>query len=130
MAKDALLVESGTGLPVAPMVDVVLLLLIFFMRISRFLPPTLNISLPESSTARQTDKPSVSFAISKVGELAVDGETFSREALPRLLDGRDTQTVVRMAADKETDYAYVIKALDAASAAGLANIALENVPEE
>ena len=130
MAKRALLVESGAGLPVAPLVDVVLLLLIFFMLITRFLPPTLNISLPESSTAAPTDKPSISLGISQAGELSVDGETFSWEALPRLFDGRDPQTVVRVAADRETDYSYVIKALDVASAAGLANIALETVPGE
>lgn len=130
MAKRALLVESGAGLPVAPMVDVVLLLLIFFMLITRFLPPTLNITLPESSTAHTDDRPSISLAISRAGELSVDGETFSWEALPRLFDGRDPRTLVRVAADKGTDYGYIIKALDTAAAAGLVNIALETVPVE
>lgn len=130
MAKRRLLVESGAGLPVAPMVDVVLLLLIFFMLITRFLPPTLNITLPESSTAQTDDRPSISLGISRNGELSVDGETFSWEALPRLFDGRDPQTLVRVAADKGTDYGYIIKALDTAAAAGLVNIALETVPVE
>ena len=130
MAKRGLFVESGPGLPVAPMVDVVLLLLIFFMLITRFLPPTLNITLPESATALTDDRPSIALAISRAGELSVDGETFSWAALPRLLDGREPHTLVRVAADRETDYLYVIRALDAAAEAGLVNIALETVPKD
>ena len=45
MARRSVLVESGGGLPVAPLVDVVLLLLIFFMLVSRYLPPSLQVTL-------------------------------------------------------------------------------------
>jgi len=128
MARKPLLVESGGGLPVAPLVDVVLLLLIFFMLITRFLPPTLNVALPEASASQPDDRPALSISISMEGQLAVDGEDFSWEALPRLLDGRDPETVVRIAADRGTDYDYIVRAMDAAAQAGLVHIALETQP--
>jgi biopolymer transport protein ExbD len=128
MARKPLLVESGGGLPVAPLVDVVLLLLIFFMLITRFLPPTLNVTLPEASASQPDDRPALSLSISVDGQLAVDGEEFTWEALPRLLDGRDLETVVRITADKGTDYDFVVRAMDAAAQAGLVHIALETQP--
>ncbi len=123
--KRPYLVESNQGLPVAPLVDVVLLLLIFFMLVTRYLSPSLSVTLPEASAAQMDDRQSVSIAIDKDGSLAVDGELYQWAALPRLLDGRDPETQVRIAADKETDYDFIVKALDEAANAGLSRIALE-----
>ena len=122
------LIESSGGLPVAPLVDVVLLLLIFFMLITRYMPPSLSVSLPEASAARPDDHPSVMLSIDVEGQLAVDGEEFSWEALPRLLADRDPETRVRIAADKAVDYDYIIRAMNAAAEAGLPKVVLETLP--
>ena len=47
----------------APLVDVVLLLLIFFMLITRYMPPSLSVNLPEASAAQPDDHPSVMLSI-------------------------------------------------------------------
>jgi len=122
------LLESSGGLPVAPLVDVVLLLLIFFMLITRYMPPSLSVNLPEASAAQPDDHPSVVLSIDAEGQLAVDGEEFSWEALPRLLADRDPETRVRIAADKQVDYDYIIRAMNAAAEAGLPRIVLETLP--
>ncbi len=122
------MLESGGGLPFAPMLDVIFLLLIFFMLITRYLPPSLSVSLPEADSAAVDDRPSIMLSIDETGLLVVDGVEYQWEALPRLLDGSDPQTAVRIAADRETDYELVVRAMDAAGQAGLTRIALETMP--
>lgn len=125
MARKSVLVESGGGLPVAPLIDVVLLLLIFFMLVSRYLPPSLLVTLPEASAAQVVDQPAVELSIDRDGRLSVDGELRDWPSLPHVLAGCAPETQVRVAADKAVDYDYVVRALDAAAQAGLTRIALE-----
>lgn len=125
MKRKSVLVESGGGLPVAPLVDVVLLLLIFFMLVTRYLPPSLQVTLPEASAAEGVDKPAISLSIDMEGRLSYDGQLVPWEELPQLLAGADPETQVRIAADRAVDYDYVVRALDAAAAAQLTHIALE-----
>ena len=125
MARKPVLVESGGGLPVAPLIDVVLLLLIFFMLVSRYLPPSLSVTLPEASAAQVSDRPSVALSIDAAGRLSVDGQLTDWPSLPHLLAGRQPETEVRVAADKTTDYDLIVRALDAAAQAGLTHVALE-----
>ena len=128
MKKKPYLVESSQGLPVAPLVDVVLLLLIFFMLVTRYLAPSLSVTLPEAAASQVDDQPSITITIDEDGNLAVDGDMYQWAALPRLLENRDPDTQVRIAADKETDYDFIVRALDLSAAAGLSHIALETRP--
>lgn len=128
MARKPVLVEFSGGLPVAPLIDVVLLLLIFFMLVSRYLPPSLSVTLPEASAAQASDRPAVVLGIDAAGRLSVDGQLTDWPSLPHLLAGREPETEVRIAADKTTDYDLVVRALDAAAQAGLTHVALETQP--
>src|SRR5688572_29745416 len=101
------------------MIDVMLCLLIFFMLISRYLPPSLNVALPQAASASVDDRPAVAIAIDLKGGLTVNGDAQSWDALPGLLEGKDPATQVRIAADRGTDYDYVVQAMDAAGKAGL-----------
>ena len=124
-ARRSFLVESGGGLPVAPLIDVVMLLLIFFMLISRYLMPSLEITLPEAAAAMMNDAPSISLSIDSEGRLSLDGQVILWGELPARLDGSDPETLVRIAADRTVDYDYVVQAMDAAAGANLTHIALE-----
>jgi biopolymer transport protein ExbD len=126
----SVLVESGGGLPVAPLIDVVLLLLIFFMLVSRYLPPSLQVTLPEASAAVADSQLAITLSIDNTGRLSFNGALTQWNELPRLLAGRDPETQVRIAADKTADYDYVVQALDAAAQANLTHIALETVARE
>jgi biopolymer transport protein ExbD len=117
--------EGVYGFPVIPMIDVMLNLLIFFMLISRYLPPALSVTLPEASNAIPEDRMAISLAIDSEGALVVDGQPANWEELPGLLNGKDPETQVRIGADRTVDYDYVVKAMDAAASAGLVHVALE-----
>jgi biopolymer transport protein ExbD len=110
------------------MIDVILNLLIFFMLISRYLPPSLNVALPQAASASVDSRPGIAISIDLRGKLAVDGNDEPWEALPALLKGRDPETQVRISADRSADYDYVVRAMDAAGKAGLVHIALETAP--
>ncbi|MCH7471989.1 biopolymer transporter ExbD [bacterium] len=130
MKSSSYLLEGGATLPLAPLIDVVFLLLIFFMLITRYLPPTLAVTLPEASTAAVSERPGISVSIDLDGTLSLDGSLIPWDALPGLLSGRDPEAQVRISADRGTDYGYVVRALDAAAGAGLRHVALETVPPD
>ncbi|MCC7477331.1 biopolymer transporter ExbD [bacterium] len=128
------LTAPSQGFPVIPMIDVIFNLLLFFMLISRNLPPALSVALPEADAATPTDNPpSIAISINTAGDLMLDGELTQWEDLGPLLqsiaaapEGGSTQ--VRIAADKDVGYDYVVRALDAAAQAGLTQVALETSP--
>jgi biopolymer transport protein ExbD len=129
MKQRSFMLEPSGGFPMTPMIDIVLQLLIFFMLISRYLPPTLNVELPQASSAVAQDRPALSIAIDAEGRLSVDGRDTVWDGLSAMLAGRDPETVVRISADRQVDYAYVVRALDAAAQASLPHVALEMQPE-
>lgn len=130
------LMQGSSGFPVIPMIDVIFNLLLFFMLISRNLPPALSVALPQADAATPTDNPpAIAMSINAEGQLMLDGDITEWDQLGPMLkdiaakpDGGSTQ--VRIAADKEVDYDYVVRALDAAAQAGLTNVALETSPSE
>ena len=124
------LLEPAGSFPVIPMIDVILNLLIFFMLISRYLPPSLNVALPQAASASVDDRTAIALSIDGQGKLAVDGVASSWDELPSLLVNHDPDTQVRIAADKGVDYDYVVRAMDAAGKAGLTHIALETATDQ
>ena len=79
------LLEPAGTFPVIPMIDVMLNLLIFFMLISRYLPPALEVSLPQAAAAQPVAAGELHIAISRAGALAVDGVPADWPALPGLM---------------------------------------------
>jgi len=128
MRRHTAIPPATSGFPIIPMIDIMLLLLLFYMLINRYLPPTLNVTLPEASSAVAQQSQAIEISIDAGGRLLVNGAVTAWEGLPAMLAGRDPATVVRIAADKTADYDYVVRALDAAGQAGLPHIALEIKP--
>lgn len=126
--KDYML-EPGRGFPVIQMIDILMLLLVFFMLMNRSLPPSLSVALPRASTSREDDRAAVAITIDRTGQVMVNGILIDWDMLPGQLAGRDPETLVRISADRSTNYDYVVKAMDAAAKAELRNIALETLPE-
>lgn len=123
--RGSYLLEPAGSFPVIPMIDVMLNLLIFFMLISRYLPPALELTLPQAANSQPTASDAVRISIQQGGALAVDGVAAEWTDLPGMLAGHSAETPVHIAADKAADYDYIVKALDAAAQAGLQRIALE-----
>lgn len=115
--------------PLAPMLDVLFLLLIFFATTSsyRALEQQINVNLPLSQTAgsAQPSAHEVLVNISSTGELVVNGRTVGLEELRSMLaelarDYPNDRLIIR--GDQSVAYGRVIAVMDAARAAGLYRI--------
>ena len=121
---------EDTVIPLAPLIDVVFLLLVFFMLITRFLNPSIDLTLPASTTAQLNDKRSVTVALDAQGGLWLDDVPIKWDELTSLLRSLDNpEATVRLRADGSTQHRDVVRAFDCIRSAGLENIALEAVRE-
>ena len=136
--------EDETGIELTPLIDVVFLLLIFFMISTTFTKETsLRINLPEASGEETATQPRmVEVHVGAGSQYAIAAETdgiaralvnAKRATLLRALsefDNRDSLLLV-IRADKKATHESVIKVLDVAQELGLSNItfATKRTPE-
>lgn len=115
-----------------PLIDIVFLLLIFFMVSTTFTKENhLSIDLPEASAkASATPAESIEILISASGEYSINDKalvshTLStlKRGLQKALDGRDSAPVV-ITADAKTPHEAVVRAMDAAGQLGLVNLSI------
>ncbi|UFH58300.1 ExbD/TolR family protein [Sulfurovum mangrovi] len=112
-----------------PLVDVVFLLLIFFLVSTVFKKEELALllNLPASqSSAEMVEKEKISIELSQT-ELALKGETVTFEALESALSQvNDKKSAVHVRIDKEVRYERIIKLFDILKRYELNNLALVN----
>lgn len=127
--------QDETGIELTPLIDVVFLLLIFFMISTTFTKETsLKINLPESNGEASAEQPrsievqvgaEAQYAISSAGDGAAKALVNSnRETLKRALQeykGQEKLLLV-IRADKKATHDSVIRVLDVAQELGLNNI--------
>ncbi len=111
------------------MIDVVFLLLIFFMISTTFVESSgLSIKLPEASTTIADQEPKeVKIYLSKDGTITVDKQEMTVEALQAHLKsfGKDSSEMTFMLlADKEALHGRVVKLMDSAKKAGFGKLAI------
>jgi biopolymer transport protein ExbD len=112
-----------------PMVDVVFLLLIFFMISTTFVEsPGISIKLPESSS-QIVDKPpeEIKVYLSREGEIHLDKERISLEEFRRRLTGYGEKAhalTFLLLADEEARHGRVVELMDAAREAGFGKLAI------
>jgi biopolymer transport protein ExbD len=117
---------SPPVVPIAPLIDVVFLLLIFFMLVTSFQNPALELTLPGSETATSTDARSVTIRITESGNLYLDLERIEWADLSsRISERKNEIDLVRISADRSTPYEDIIRAMDAIRVTGITGIAME-----
>lgn len=122
-----------TDINLTPLIDVVFLLLIFFMVSTTFTRETqLKVDLPESASGEhvETSAQQIEVLISATGDVAVNGKTLVNANLETLMAalGRessgDTSWPVVITADAKTPHQAVITAMDAAGKQGFTRLRL------
>ncbi|MFW6092779.1 MAG: ExbD/TolR family protein [Pseudomonadota bacterium] len=121
------------GVDLTPLIDVVFLLLIFFMVSTTFIRETqLKIDLPEASgELQEVENEVLEITIDRRGDYAVnerlladdDMDTLLR-ALREFMEGRDPSTRVIITADATAEHQSVVRAMDAAGRLGLSRISI------
>jgi biopolymer transport protein ExbD len=115
-----------------PLIDIVFLLLIFFMVSTTFTKENhLSIDLPEaSSEASDAPLQALEILISASGEYSINDKSLVnsqldtlKRALQKTLAGRDSAPVI-ITADAKTPHEAVVRAMDAAGQLGLVNLSI------
>jgi Biopolymer transport protein len=101
--------DQGTEIDLTPLIDVIFMLLIFFILTTTFSKPVLNIVLPSSETAEQQAErlPELVIAITAEGKLFHGEMELTRDALGALLDSRKKELLNLFVDEKAPFEAFV-----------------------
>jgi biopolymer transport protein ExbD len=130
--------EKSMGFQMAPMVDIIFLLLIFFIASAVYSQweTKLEIKVPTAETSKQTlrDPGEAIINIDKDGKFYLNSIEFSADRLQEILmdlarDYPDQPVVIRP--DKETDCKYLIQVIDICAKTDISNISFATLhPDE
>lgn len=119
---------------ITPLIDMVFILLIFFVVTTSFVSETgLSIQRPRSSSSETLPRESIPVAISANGRIAVDGKRTTLFSIQPLLERRlrsQPGLAVVIVADKAVSMDRVVRVMDEVRAAGIAQIALATTEVE
>ncbi len=115
-------------LDIAPLIDIVFLLLVFFMLTSTFLvPEAIELELPESAGATVTEITPITVSLNASGELALNSEPIQLDKLRQTIEpliADNTDVAITLKSDARTEVQQLLKVMDEIRAAGGNNVAL------
>lgn len=116
--------EAGIGL--APLIDVVLLLLIFFLVTTSFREPQLPLSLPRAATGEAGGPERVVVSLGEDGALRVDGRPMDLQGLDAYLAEslEAGPPALELRADEEVLHGRVVEVLDLARRRGVETLGI------
>ncbi|NPA24977.1 MAG: biopolymer transporter ExbD [Deltaproteobacteria bacterium] len=128
--------KDDVQLDMTPLIDVVFLLLIFFMlSTSLSVNPGIKVDLPKAS-AEQVKKKKITLrvAIEASGRIYLEGKKLSLEELKKhflkTAKKSDGDALVVIEADRKVYHGLVVKVMDAAKTSGLNKLAIATSPEK
>ena len=119
--------KSTFKLDLIPMINVVFLLLIFFMLTSTTSLQIKKVELPTAKTAEKNSKQFLTVTIDKDGSFELDGKAITMEALPVHLEKKVAErknAVISIHADKVIEFELFGKVIELAKQAGAADFML------
>lgn len=125
--------DEGT-FNLAPLIDVVFLLLVFFLASTTFAKEEveMDLTLPESTTGvADRDGHLLVINVRRDGTVTVDGRQVTMQGLKQRLEAaarRDREQQVLIRGDTEVPYGLVHQAVDACKAASLTRLAFASKP--
>lgn len=117
--------KPSLSLDMAPLIDIVFLLLIFFMLTSSFLNPSLKLNLPSAKEQDPREPQRVIVSVDKSGNIFVNSEKASIETLRAQLTAkleRASEKSVHLRGDEEMHYGLFVQVMDLARQAGARQI--------
>ncbi|MGV0005315.1 MAG: ExbD/TolR family protein [Candidatus Porifericomitaceae bacterium WSBS_2022_MAG_OTU9] len=116
------------GIDITPMLDVVFIMLIFFIVTATFVKESgIEVNRPDAATTVKQEKANILIAINENNEIWIDQRMVDIRAVrPNIerLHAENPQGSVIIQADKESKTDTLVKVMDAARSAGVFNIAI------
>jgi biopolymer transport protein ExbD len=115
------IVEKRRGPELMPLIDMVFILLIFFLLTSSALQPAVDVELPETSEGQIADLPTLVVTIQADGALLIDEKRIPIDDFLPSIESRyreqpNTELVIR--ADRRVAFGEVVKIMDLGKRAG------------
>lgn len=117
------------GMNLTPLIDVIFILLIFFMIATQFKQNSLPLDLPRSSGEKREDSNAVVLAISGDGEISLRGEIVTREQLKNALydlKQNKPDLALVLACDRNLFFETVVQILEEVKSAGIEKIGIRH----
>jgi biopolymer transport protein ExbD len=119
------------SIDMAPLIDVVFLLLIFFMLTSSFAPPAVPLTLPKAGSGAPTETAKVVVSLDQAGGISISENPITESefetSLRAALDQNAT-TTVHFRGDTSVDYGVFLKLISRARNAGASQFHLVHDP--
>ncbi len=113
--------DGFSSLDVTPMVDIVFLLLIFFLLTTSYIEPSMDLTLPEAETSMPQDHTDpYTIAIASDGTFTLNNSPATLDDIVRIPPGRD----ILLLEDKDGPYGVFIEILDTLRKTGLTKISI------
>ena len=125
--------SEGTGPSLMVLLDVMLLLLIFFLLASVFVQPTLEVDLPdaEHSEAEPPEIDLLTISVSSDGDVFINKQFVPPEQLQGRIEAavaEDPEVAVMVRADEQSAFRYFVNVMDAVKGAGVVQLTIETEP--
>ncbi|MDR1911847.1 MAG: biopolymer transporter ExbD [Helicobacteraceae bacterium] len=120
--------EEDASVDMTPMLDIVFIMLIFFIVTASFVKESgISVNSPSASTAQAQDKASIMIAINEAGEIWIDGRMTDIRALRAnvtRLKALNPEGAVIIQADANAKTYLLVEAMDQARQAGVENVSI------
>jgi biopolymer transport protein ExbD len=120
--------EEEATIDMTPMLDVVFIMLIFFIVTASFVKEAgIDVNRPEAATAVKKDRANILVAISDTGEIWINKRRVDARAVQaniERLHAENPQGTVVIQADKQATTETLIKVMDASRAAGVFDVSI------
>lgn len=131
MRMDDQQADEGVEVQMAPLIDCVFLLLIFFLVASTLkkLDKELDVQLPQAAATIKAPAPEklLTIGVDVLGNTYINAEQVSTTALRATVRGRaatDPTQRVRLDIDRRTPFQYVVRVFDLCQLEGLTNVGI------
>ena len=120
--------EEAGAIDLTPMLDVVFIMLIFFIVTASFVKEAgIDVNRPEAATAVKKDRANILIAISDKGEIWINKRRIDVRAVQANIErlrAENPQGSVVIQADKKATTETLIKVMDASRAAGVYDVSI------
>ncbi len=120
--------EDASEIDLTPMLDVVFIMLIFFIVTASFIKEAgIEVNRPEASTADQKKNVNILVAVSATNEIWIDNRRIDQRAVRSVIErmhAENPKGAVVVQADNESSTETVVSVIDSARSAGVYDVSL------
>lgn len=125
--------QEDTGIDLTPMLDVIFIMLIFFIVTTSFIREAgIKVNRPSAKTAVKEERSNILVAISPAGDIWIDKQRVdirSLRAVIQKLKSENPEASVVIQADKDARAGLMVEAMDQARLAGVQDVSVAATPK-